>query len=30
MATAYRQRAAIASIGKGGAAPYNTPISGDI
>jgi hypothetical protein len=30
MATSYRRPTAIASIGKGGAAPYNTPISGDI
>lgn len=28
MATPYRQPGAISSIGKGGAAPYNTPFSG--
>jgi len=28
MATSYRQPTATASIGKGGAAPYNTPFSG--
>jgi hypothetical protein len=28
MATSYRQPGTISSIGKGGAAPYNTPFSG--
>jgi hypothetical protein len=28
MATSYRQPGKISSIGKGGAAPYNTPFSG--
>jgi integron integrase len=30
MATSYRQSSTNASIGKGGAAPYNTPFSGDM